>query len=426
MTVAANDSQTTEPPKVQRSLWRNRDFMILWAGESASMIGSSVTYVAFPLVAALYLHASAWQMGLIATAGGLPSLVFGLFVGALVDRLPQRALMLCADLGRMLLTASIPAAALLHQLSVWQLVVCSFLSGALTLTFTTSYQAFFPEVVSLDKVTDGNGKLAASQSFAEVVGPGIAGVLMSAVGVPAALLADAASFLASALGITALRTRQPARARHRPAPIRHQAKAGFSLLRRDPVLLRLTASTAVVNFSSQMQTAVYFLFLGRSLHLSPGLIGTLYTASGVIGLLASLLADRIAARIGLRGLAALGQWSQIAGAALLAVAYGSALTASVFILGGEALFSVGMPLFAVGYSSLRQQRIPPQDRGKVIGASRLLASALLPVAGVTGGVIGSVFSLRAALLTGAVGMCCGGLLLLRGPEARESSAPTAP
>jgi MFS family permease len=200
MTFAAEDSETTTAPNEQRSLWYNRDFMFLWAGESASMIGSSVTYVAFPLVAALYLHASAWQMGLIATAAGLPSLVFGLFIGALVDRLPQRALMLVADLGRMLLTASIPIAALLHILSIWQLVACSFLSGTFTLAFTTSYQAFFPEVVSLDKVTDGNGKLAASQSFAEVVGPGIAGVLMSAIGIPAALLADAASFLASALG----------------------------------------------------------------------------------------------------------------------------------------------------------------------------------------------------------------------------------
>jgi MFS family permease len=178
----------------------------------------------------------------------------------------------------------------------------------------------------------------------------------------------------------------------------------------------------VVTFSSQIQTAVYFLFLGRSLHLSPGLIGILYTASGAIGLVASLLADRIAERIGLRGLATLGQWSQIVGAALLAVAYGSPLTASGFILGGEALFSIGMPLFAVGYSSLRQKRIRPQDRGKVIGASRFISSALLPLAAATGGVISSVFSLRAALLTGAVGMACGGLLLLRNSQALQNSS----
>jgi len=420
MTLAGESTDTTTAP---RSLWRNRDFMFLWVGESASMIGSSVTYVAFPLVAALYLHASAWQMGLVATAAGLPSLFFGLFVGALVDRLPQRALMLVADLGRMLLTASIPIAAFLHVLVIWQLAACSFLSGALTLVFTTTYQAFFPEVVTLDKVTDGNGKLAASQSFAEVVGPGIAGGLMSAIGIPAALLADAASFLASALGITALRTRPPAHPRPgAAAPFWQQTKAGFALLRQDKVLARLTASTAVVNFSSQIQTAVYFLFLGRSLHLSPGLIGALYTASGVIGLATSLLADKIAGRIGLRGLAALGQWAQIAGAALLALAHGSHIVASAFIVSGEALFSIGMPLFAVGFSSLRQQRIRPQDRGKVIGASRFISSALLPLAAATGGLLGSAFSLRAALLTGAVGMACGGLLLIGVPDATKGSA----
>jgi MFS family permease len=167
-----------------------------------------------------------------------------------------------------------------------------------------------------------------------------------------------------------------------------------------------------VSFFSQVQTAVYFLFLGRGLHLTPGVIGALYTISGVVGLGASLLADKISERIGLRKLAVLGQWAQIFGAGLLAVAFGPHLLASAFIVCGEALFSIGMPLFAVGFSSLRQTRVRTEDRGKVIGASRFISSALLPVAAATGGVIGSAFSLRAALLTGAIGMAVGGFLLI--------------
>ena len=81
-------------------LWLNRDFMNLWGAETVSQFGSQITPVAIPLLAALTLNATPFQMGLLATAGGLPVLLFGFIAGAWVDRLRRKPIMMAADIGR--------------------------------------------------------------------------------------------------------------------------------------------------------------------------------------------------------------------------------------------------------------------------------------------------------------------------------------
>ena len=177
-------------------------------------------------------------------------------------------------------------------------------------------------------------------------------------------------------------------------------KAGIQLVWQDPVLRWATASTAVVATFCRLQTEVYFLFMTSGLHLRVSLIGLVFTVAGAIGFVSATLADRIAGRAGIGRLIVAGQLIQALGGVLLALAGGSHWAAAACIVASETSYSVGAPLFMVGFTSVRQARAPERDRGKVIGASRFLSAALMPVASLLGGVLGSVAGLRTALAVG--------------------------
>src|SRR5262245_22511113 len=106
----------TDP--VPGTLWRNSDFLLFWAGQTISLFGSQVTYLALPLIAAGPLHAGPAQMALLTALGYAPAPIVGLFAGAWVDRLRRKPMMIWADLGRALLLLALPLAALMGQLRV--------------------------------------------------------------------------------------------------------------------------------------------------------------------------------------------------------------------------------------------------------------------------------------------------------------------
>jgi MFS family permease len=388
--------------------------MLLWAGESASLIGSAVSYVAFPLVAVVTLKASPVQVGALVMAGRLPPLVFGAFAGVVVDRLSRRKLMIFADLGRMALVACVPIASLAGVLTVWQLYLVSFGIGTLSLVFNIAYQAFLPSVVEPERLADGNGKLAASQSVAEVTGPGIAGWVMALAGPPGALAIDAVSYGVSAFTLHSLRVEEKSDGKAKDASsFWARTRSGFTLLWADQVLRTATISASMVTAFAQLQMAIYFLFLIEELHLSPGAVGLLFSISGGFGFFGAIASDGLARRIGIGRLIVIGQLIQAAGGILLALAGGPKLAASAVILAGEACFSVGLAVFAVSYISLRQVRVDDNARGRVVGASRFLTTAAVPLAALVGGAIGSLAGLRTTLVVGALGMVLGAAVSVR-------------
>src|ERR1700749_4629250 len=125
-------------------LWRHRDFMFLWAGQSISEIGSAVTVVALPLVAVVVLHASTVQVGLLSAAGTVCFLLVALPAGLVVDRVAKRRLMIVCDAARMLILGSVVIAAATHVLTMGQLFVVALLAGLATVFFDVAYQSYVP------------------------------------------------------------------------------------------------------------------------------------------------------------------------------------------------------------------------------------------------------------------------------------------
>lgn len=190
-------------------LWRHREFLLLWSGQSISDVGTAISIVVLPLVAVVYLHADAIEVGALAALEYLPWLLIGLPAGVWVDRSGKRMLMLWCDAIRAVLLGSVPVAAAWDALTIGQLFAVAFGTGLATVVFQVAYQTYVPVVVERDDLPEANAKLLGSGSVAQFAGPGIGGLLVQLVRAPFALIADAASYLISAVSLLLMRTPEP-------------------------------------------------------------------------------------------------------------------------------------------------------------------------------------------------------------------------
>src|ERR671912_2733545 len=172
----------------RRSLWHHRDFLRLWAGDSISQIGTTVSLIALPLLAIQVLDATPFEVGLLTTFETAAFLLVGLPAGAWVDRLRRRNVLITGDLGRALLLGSLPLAWMFDVLTLPQVYAVALLTGVLTVFFDVAYQSYLPFLVGRDHLIEGNAKLEASRAVAQIAGPGLGGLLVQVLTAPYALL----------------------------------------------------------------------------------------------------------------------------------------------------------------------------------------------------------------------------------------------
>ncbi|HLY12875.1 MAG TPA: MFS transporter, partial [Candidatus Limnocylindrales bacterium] len=244
------------------SLWRHADFMKLWAGQTVSELGSVVTRTAVPLVALLVLGAGPLQMALLVVSGSLAVLLVGFVAGAWVDRLLRRPLLIWADAIRAIVLLSIPAAYVAGVLRIEQLYLVVFVEGCLGALFDAAYPAYVPSLIGVDRVVEGNSKLATSASLAEIGGPGFAGALVQVIGAPLAILVDAVSFVVSAISLLLIRSPEPARPpRTAPMPMRHEIAEGLRLVGHHPLIVPLALRSVFAHFAGAFYSVLYTIYL---------------------------------------------------------------------------------------------------------------------------------------------------------------------
>src|ERR1700674_4837509 len=142
-----------------QGLWKNPDFMKVWLSHTISNMGNGITGIALPVIAVQVLAATPGQMSILSALNGAAVLSFGLVAGVWVDRLRRRPILIAADLGRALVLASIPAAAVAGMLGMVQLYAVAALAGVLTVFFDVAYQSYLPALVAGGQILEGNSKL---------------------------------------------------------------------------------------------------------------------------------------------------------------------------------------------------------------------------------------------------------------------------
>ena len=402
-------------PSALPTLWRNPAFMRLWLAQVLSNAGTQITTIAFPLTAVLALNATPTQMGLLGIAGSLPNFLFGLFAGVWVDRVRRRPILVGADIGRAILFASIPVAAFLGHLTFVHLVVVVFATTTLSVFFIITSVSVLPSLVEGDQLVEANSKLATSDSVLTIAGPSIAGALVQLVSAPIAIIIDALSYVLSAVCLGRIATNEASpRANQRSSTMWSEIGEGIRELLRTPLLRALTTSAAVGSLGGAMQGTVFMLFLTRNLHLSPAVIGLVFTCGGVGSLFGALGAGRTAQRIGTGHAVALGSFLWAIGA--LVPSFAGLTGASVFVVCvGQGLISIGATLYSINQMSLRQQLTPVRLMGRVTAARRFLLFSMSAIGAALGGLFGGMFGLRATLIIGAVGLGMSFLLIFFSP-----------
>jgi len=397
------------------ALWRNRNFMLLWSGQTVSEVGSAVTQLALPLTAVVVLGATTFQVGLLTAATFAAFALIALPAGAVVDRRAKRRVMVWCDSARVLIIGWVPLAAALGVLAMWQLYGVALSAGVCTVFFDVSYQSYLPVVVSRDQLVDGNGKLSATQSFAQVSGPSLGGGLVGLVGAATAMTADAASYLVSVASLLAIRAPEqpPPRQRRR---LRAEIGEGLSFVLRHPILRKIAACTGTANLFSAVTTALEIIFLVRVLHVRPAGVGLLLAAAGLGGIAGGIVSGRLARRIGSARLIWFSMLVLGLPEFLVPLAEPGWRVAAYPV--GFAAGSFTAVVYNVAQVSYRQAICPPHLLGRMNAAMRWVVWGTLPLGGLIGGALGTVLGVRATLWIGVAGSWAAGWWVFFSPLRR--------
>ncbi len=396
-------------------LLRDRVFRRYWGASTISMFGDQISGIALPLAAVLALHAEAAQMGYLTALEWLPSLLFGLPMGALVDRRGRRRLtMITADLGRAALFASIPVCYALHVLTLLQLYLVTFAAGTLSIAFNVSDATLFISIVAPEQYVDGQSLIYGSRALSFVGGPSIGGLLVQVFTAPLAIIADALSFLGSAFFLGRIRPSEPPTADEGSGSILAGARfiAGSGIVRGSLI------AVGTVNFFNLMFNALYLLYAVRVLHVRAGVVGLLIGMAAIGGLLGALATKRIAARIG-EG------WAYTFGCLLFTaplvgwpLAHGRLPLVLAVLFVAEFCSGFGLMVLDITIGAIFAAVIPATLRSRATGAFQAVNYGTRPVGALLGGLLGTTFGLRPALWVATVGGMAGFFLLLPTPVPR--------
>jgi MFS family permease len=397
------------------SLLREDNFRKFWLGQTISLFGDQITYIALPLTAVLVLDASASEMGYLGAAALLPHLFFALPAGVWLERVARRRqVMILADVGRAGLLASVPLAYAFDSLTFTQLYIVAFATGTLAVLFDISYSTLYVAVVERERYIDANSLLHGSRSFSYIAGPSVGGALVQLLSAPAALAADALSFVGSALFLGRLEAPEPPLER-RTTRTRDEVKEGLAFLFRNSILRPALCGTATLNFFNYAFWALFLLYATEELGIKAGTLGLVLGVGAFGGLTGAVVAGRIGRRIGIGPAFILGMVLFPAPLLLVPLAGGSEAKILAMLFVAEFLSGLGVMILDINASAFMIALTPDRLRSRTTGAFNFVNWGIRPLGSLAGGALGAALGLRPALWLSSVAALAGVLWLLPSP-----------
>jgi len=388
-------------------LLRDAMYRRLWLSILISSFGGQVTMLALPLTAAVLLHATPTQMGVLTFIEVVPFVLLSLPAGVWLDRVRKLPVVVAGELFIAAAAASVPLAWWFDVLSMRWMYVVALAIGTVYTIAGSAAQIVLTQVVSRDRLVEAHAKNALASSSAEVLGPGAAGALIKVTGAPLALLADALLLAISAVILRGIEVREAARGvttEFLPA-----MKAGINFVTRHALLVTMAVLAGGWQFCHHCALVVQILFATRELGLSEGEIGLCFVGLGIGTIFASAVGNRISQRIGPGPALVLGVAVSALGWLLGGLAPISAVGIAMFAL-MLMLFGVGAVLIFINFLSLRQAVTPAHLLGRMTSTMRWLI--LLPAGpgALLGGWLGENLGLRTSLLfAGVCGLTLAGI-----------------
>ena len=389
------------------SLWRHRDFMMIWSAATVSILGSQVTLIAVPFIALTMLGASVFQVSLLAAVEMLPFLLFTLPAGAWLDRVRRKPVLVGADICRGVVLMSIPVAYVAGSLTIGQLFGVAFITGTLTALFDVADQSYLPAILDRDDLVEGNAHLQISYSVAQIGGPTLGGNLIAIVAAPMAIAIDSLSFFISGGFISAIRRREEVPPRRlgesgRPRSMRSEIAEGLRYVVGNRYLRPIAACTGISNLFAAALFGVFPVLIWTELRLPPAFFGTVMGAASVGFLAGAALASRLPDSLGIGRTivvsAALGSPAFL----LLTLTPEDLDLAAVTLFVGWFVAGMSQVIYNVAQISLRQAVTPADMQSRMNATMRFIVWGTIPIGSVMGGVLATVLPVRAALILAAL------------------------
>ena len=376
MPAASAPPVPADPP-----LSRNRDFQTLLVSQSVSALGDAVSATALPLLV-FALTGSGVAMGIVGAVNLGADLVFNLFAGAMADRGNRKRMMLLADVGRALLTALVPLTVLVNGPTLAVIILATAPLAILRGFFRAGYLASMPNLVGRSQLARGNGLLETAYSASFILGPALAGLLVTIIGPGKTLAVDAASFALSAAGLFLIRRDLKAPADRPPSRVIDDIREAASFVLHDRVLRSVILLFSISGAAISPIGAAMTFRIVKDLGLSPGVFGITLTGFGVGTLVGSVLATRLGPDANVRRallVAVLVTGLPLAGLALVDSIPG--------LFAMTAVSGAGEAALTVIYISTRAAHSPDALLGRIASTARTVTLAFGPPATLLGGVL---------------------------------------
>jgi MFS transporter, ENTS family, enterobactin (siderophore) exporter len=383
---------------VDQPLSRNRDFSTLLVSQSVSAAGDAVSATALPLLV-LALTGSGLAMGIVGAINSGADFVMGTLAGAIADRGDRKRMMFVADLGRAVFTAMIPLTDILHGPTMAVILLVSAPLAILRAFFRAGYLASMPNLVGRSQLARGNGILETAFSASFIVGPAIAGVLVTAIGAGPTLAIDAASFAISSLGLFLIRRDLKASPGRPPSRIVDDIREGVVYVARHPVLRTVILFFATTSAVTAPLGAAMTFRVVRDLGESPGAFGLTLTGLGVGTLVGAVFASRLSHDANVARVLVLSVL--LMGGPLVVAAIGSLPVIVVM----SALSGAGGAALVVVYVSVRAANSPDKLVGRIASTARVMSLGLMPIGSLIGGILIDSVGGTGTLAILGIGVC---------------------
>lgn len=405
-------------------LWYDRHYRRLWLSILLSSFSAQMTAIALALVAAVALHATPAQIGMLTAAGTLPYVLFSLPSGVWLDRVRKLPVYVGGEIVMALVVLCVPLAWALGHLSMGFMYGVEFLVGCVGVVGGTAAQIVLTQVVPRDKLVEGHGKNALAGSISQLTGPGAAGLFIKLLGAPLALVANGALLLLSVVvlrGVRAVEQPLPCRQRH----FWRDLVEGIRFVLGNRVLLTLALLVGVWQVCQTTAMVGQVLFATRVLGLSEAQYGLCFTAAGLGTVLGSTLVHRLSARLGAGQCMALGIAVSAVGWLQLAVAPANGWGVAAFVV-MLLSFSVAMVLMFSNMLAIRQAITPVPLLARMTSTMRWLTFFPAGPGALLGGYVGEYAGLRWAIGLGGVGalvLALGAWRMMSGMGVVKACAP---
>lgn len=415
---------TAAQPAATPSLWQHRDFLRFWFGETVSLLGTHVTSLALPLTAITTFHASDTAVGVLRFLQLAPFIGLAMVFGAWADRVRRRRVMIGTNLVRMVLIGLVPVLSALHLLSMPLLVAIACAIGVASVLFDVCWMPYVPTLVADGRqYVEVSAKMGISSSASDVAGPGLAGLLVSALTAPIALVVDAVSYAVSIASLASIRTREPRPAAPQRRHLGTEMRDGLAWVLGTPILRWLAVIGFCCNFSMITVWTMFLLYGTNELHLAPAALGAVFATASVGGLIGALVSRKVIARFPLGRVYFAAQSALLLGPTVIAVAGGPKAVVVALVTASFFTTYLGLGIANVVIVSLRQATTPQPMMSRMTACFRMLLFGGGALGGLTAGLLSGAIGDHAALVVAAGCSAAVVLALAASPVSRLRELP---